>query len=496
MEYLKSLIAQGYSLEAIPSDLKKAVDMVFSANPVNSQIASLDWTTFCAIREISPADPRVENIFNTAQLVIGKDLNNGFNTIIEEQPKAPFLYANTILEKQEQSSELVDKFDKGGIAGLKAMLPFVSKEEMELIKAEISRLESIGIDTDIPSTMTGNNSQFEVFTEVMQVDLTPQNVADHLTSDRQKQKEPQLTLLSFGGGQDSWAMLYKLIFDAKFRKTYAPKDLVVVMSDTGNEHPYTYKGVTEAEALCKKHNIDFKFLKNDMGYHTDGWMSLKANLIRNKVILSATMGSKPCTSALKINPLDKYLREYMCQKYGFENLSAPTSWKDYEDKFGTKVRVMIGFAKDEEMRAIKSLKVMNTLPKYKQRHFQYVFPLIEEGWNRQSAQDIITQYHPYLIPPSNCMICFYQSDQELIWLERNHPEEFYEWVEMEKAKLDRFADVPDIKNNGVYGAVNLIQKLQMAKDKKDANGVRLGDYTDEQLWEYKMSHGHCVKSSF
>jgi hypothetical protein len=36
----------------------------------------------------------------------------------------------------------------------------------------------------------------------------------------------------------------------------------------------------------------------------------------------------------------------------------------------------------------------------------------------------------------------------------------------------------------------------MAKDKKDSNGVRLGDYTDEQLWEYKMSHGHCVKSSF
>jgi len=490
MEYIKSLLAQGYELGELPKDLKEAVELIFSAPNRTSRIEALDYTTLCAIREIRPTDPRIENLFNISDLVASTQENNGFNTNIEFKPEVN-LISNPVTQEPIES-----KFDKGGIAGLKAMLPFVSKEEMEIIKAEITRLESISVDKDIPSTMVGNTSQFEVFTEVMQVDLTPQNVADHLKSERQKNPEPQLTLLSFGGGQDSWAMLYKLIFDPKFKKKYAPKDLVVVMSDTGNEHPYTYKGVKEAEALCKKHNIPFKFLKNDMGYHTEGWMSLKANLIRNKVILSATMGSKPCTSALKINPLDKYLREFMCDKYGFENLSAPTSWKSYEDKFGTKVRVLIGFAKDEEMRAIKSIKVLHTLPKYKQRHFQYVFPLIEEGWNRQSAQDIITQYHPYLIPPSNCMICFYQSDQELIWLERNHPEEFYEWVEMEKAKLDRFANDPNVKNNGVYGAVNLLQKLEMAKDKKDGNGVRLGDYTDEQLWEYKMSHGHCVKSSF
>ena len=488
MEYIKSLLEQGYNLGEIPNDLKKAVDLVFSAKNRTSRIEALDYTTFCAIREIKPTDPRIENLFNISDIVSSKKENNGFNTLIEPEPQVSLV--------QPEPQSVPQTFDKGGIAGLKALLPFVSNEELAEIKKEIARLEAEEVNLEIPDNLTGNTSELAVLSEVTNVDLTPENIADFLRSERLKEPEPQLTLLSFGGGQDSWAMLYKLIHDQSFRKQYAPKDLVVVMSDTGNEHPYTYKSVKEAEVLCKKHNIDFMFLTNDMGYHTQGWMSLKDNLIRNRTILSATMGVKACTSSLKINPLDKYMREYMCNRYGFENLSAPASWRFYDEKFKTKARILIGFAKDEEVRAIKSKKILHTLPQYKQRHIQYVFPLIEEGWNRQIAQDIIKQYHPYLVPPSNCMICFYQSDQELIWLERNHPEEFAEWVEMESAKLERFANDPNVKNNGVYGAVTLPQKLQMAKDKKDSNGVRLGDYTDEQLWEYKMSHGHCVKSSF
>ena len=488
MEYIKSLLEQGYELGDLPKDLKKAVDLVFSAKNRTSRIEALDYTTFCAIREIKPTDPRIENLFNISDMVSSTKENNGFNTLIE--PELP------VSLMDQKSTPVPQQFDKGGIAGLKALLPFVSDEELAEIKKEIARLEAEEVNLEIPDNLTGNTSELAVLSEVTNVDLTPENIADYLRSERLKEREPQLTLLSFGGGQDSWAMLYKLIYDPSFKKQYAPKDLVVVMSDTGNEHPYTYKSVKEAEALCKKHNIDFMFLTNDMGYHTQGWMSLKDNLIRNKTILSATMQKKSCTSALKINPLEKYMREYMCNRYGFDNSSAPASWRLYEQKFGTKVRILIGFAKDEEVRAIKSKKAFKKLLQYKQRHFQYVFPLIEEGWNRQSTQDIIKQYHPYLVPPSNCMICFYQSDQELIWLERNHPEEFAEWVEMESDKLERFANDPSVTNNGVYGAVTLPQKLQMAKDKKDDNGVRLGDYTDEQLWEYKMSHGHCVKSSF
>lgn len=315
-----------------------------------------------------------------------------------------------------------------------------------------------------------------------------QKIARQATIDRENEPEPQLTLLSFGGGQDSWAFLYAVINNPEFRKKYAPKDFVVAMSDTGNEFPYTYKYVLQAIALCEKHGIHFQFITPDQGYHTPGWMNLKDNLRRNKTILGASMGVKACTMSLKISVVDKYMHAYMCELYGFGPHVNKTGWKLYKEKFNTKARVIIGFAKDEEARLLKSNKSHIFLPKWKREHIQYVYPLIEEGWNRELAQKEIGKYRKDIPPPSNCMICFYQSDQELLWLWRNYPEEFYDWVELEKAKLEKHQDMGK-KNYGVYGTITLTEKLDQAKKK-------YGHWSDEQLWDYKMSHGHCVKSSY
>lgn len=314
---------------------------------------------------------------------------------------------------------------------------------------------------------------------------------------RLENPDPQLTFFSFGGGQDSWCILYKMIYDPDFRKKYAPNDLVIGMSDTGNEFPYTYKYLKEAIALATSFGIHFQFITPDQGFHTEGWPNLKYNLKKNDNILSAQMQRQPCTINLKINVVDKYMHHYMCQKY-FPEIPMPKNkngWKLYRDKFKTKARVIIGFATDEEKRVEKSHRMhlaknkegKPVLPKWKTENIQYVYPMVEEGWNRAAAQDIILQYRKDLPPPSNCMICFYQSDQELLWLERNYSLEFYEWVELERRKLEKFNHLE--KNYGVYGAVTLLQRLDMAK-------AKFGHLTDEQLWEYKMSHGHCVKSAY
>ncbi len=50
-----------------------------------------------------------------------------------------------------------------------------------------------------------------------------------------------LTVLAFGGGQDSTAILYRIALDKAFRSRYVKGDLLVLMSDTGNEHPHTYR---------------------------------------------------------------------------------------------------------------------------------------------------------------------------------------------------------------------------------------------------------------
>jgi hypothetical protein len=350
-----------------------------------------------------------------------------------------------------------------------------------------------------------NGTQLEMFSAIVsEPDLTKENVSKELAIRRERQADPQLTVLSFGGGQDSWAILLMIINDPKFRKTYAPKDLVVVMSDTGNEFPYTLKANQEAKELCKKNNIPFFFLTNDMGYHTPGWMSLKDNLNRNHAILSATMNRKPCTGSLKINPINKFMYQYMSSLYGYPEVIYTTgvrspskaNYRMYDQQFNCKLRVIIGFARDEEMRAIKSVNGFSDLSKWVQQYIQYSYPLIEMGISRSDAQKIITKYKDYLVPPSNCMICFYQSNEELVWLERNHPEEIEEWSIMEANKLKKFEHLGK-KNNGIYGNISLKEKLVQAKltISKDWK-VPIGQLTNEQLWEYKLSHGHCVKSSF
>ena len=84
------------------------------------------------------------------------------------------------------------------------------------------------------------------------------------------------------------------------------------------------------------------------------------------------------------------------------------------------------------------------------------------------------------------MICFYSSDQEVLWLYRFYPEVYWDWVAMEKAKLAKY-NVE--KNYGVYGKITLEQKLEKAQK-------LYGHWTDDQLNEYKYSHGHCIKSRY
>jgi hypothetical protein len=53
-------------------------------------------------------------------------------------------------------------------------------------------------------------------------------------------KRYEVLVLSYGCGQDSTALLLRFIFDATFRKEHSCNRVLVLMSDTGNEHDHTY----------------------------------------------------------------------------------------------------------------------------------------------------------------------------------------------------------------------------------------------------------------
>jgi len=156
-----------------------------------------------------------------------------------------------------------------------------------------------------------------------------------------------LTILSFGGGQDSTAILLKMLFDVDFRNKYAPDRLLVVMSNTGNEHPETYDHVTKMERLCEDYDIDFILLEPEMGFHYENWKTLTYQFQVNNTI-GMKVGKKSCTDKLKIQPIYRFLNNWIHEEYGFVELNKQALTQFAED-YG-KINVLIGFGADERQR--------------------------------------------------------------------------------------------------------------------------------------------------
>jgi len=108
----------------------------------------------------------------------------------------------------------------------------------------------------------------------------------------------QLTVLSFGGGQDSSALLEMILDDPDFRAKYAPNDLLVCMSDTGDEFDATYRHVRDVQARCKAAGVEFVFITSDMGYHSESWQSLR-HFYRTKGTIGSKSYPKTCTAVFR-----------------------------------------------------------------------------------------------------------------------------------------------------------------------------------------------------
>lgn len=293
-----------------------------------------------------------------------------------------------------------------------------------------------------------------------------------------------MTILSNGGGQDTTYLIWRLIHDEEFYRRHIKPPLIVVGSDTGNEHRHTYDNVKLVERMCKTNFILYYWVTPDMGFHGKAWQSLHQQYQRNNTIGSAAY-QQTCTDNLKVKVVDNFV-EHWINKYmlGGANYKRKRAYYEYTKKKGEKIRLILGFAAKEESRTGNGSKFD---AKWKRDNVERYYPLIIEGVDRQAAIDYNEANIPWKVWPSNCMTCFYSSDQEILWLYRFERKMFKKWVELEKAKLERDKDKP--KNYGVYGKITLEQKLEKAQK-------LYGHWTDEQLYEYKYSHGHCIKSRY
>jgi 3'-phosphoadenosine 5'-phosphosulfate sulfotransferase (PAPS reductase)/FAD synthetase len=307
--------------------------------------------------------------------------------------------------------------------------------------------------------------------------------------------EPELTVLSYGGGQDSTAILLMLLFDDKIRNLYAPNNLLVIMSDTGNEYPMTYEHVGLVAELCEEHGVEFAFLTKELGYHTDSWPDLVGMSLRNPKSIMSVAYPKTCTVNLKINPVYKFVEDYIEDEYGYK-VSRKRGVEKFAAEYG-RIWVLLGIAKGEETRLTTTEK-REKEALWKQRSLDYLYPLIYLGMDRFDCQEYIRDVGVLPVPPpSNCMMCPYQQEREWLYLARYFPEDFQVAVEIEARKLEehRRMGVPDAQNKGITAkmlhgrAMTLPEYIELAEKK-------FGHMTREELEEYRFSHGHCVESSY
>lgn len=297
-----------------------------------------------------------------------------------------------------------------------------------------------------------------------------------------EEREPELTVLSFGGGQDSWAILLMLVFNPAFRKKYAPGRLLVLMCDTGDEAPETYLFLSYVKRFCARHGVEFVFITNDMGYHTAAWMSLPDFNRRTRTAGMRANATKSCTANLKINVFYRFLEVWLGREYGVP-VGRKVGFHRFKDRHGP-VRVLIGLAAGEERRLAKKIK----LPLWRRATVEQMHPLMDEGMGRVEAQAYARSAGEPVPVPSNCMRCPFLNEMELLLLARKYPFYYEEWVEMERAKFEKFAHLGE-KNYGVFGKRSLPETLVRAE-------AKYGHMSTHELEAERMLRGHCVKSAY
>lgn len=294
-----------------------------------------------------------------------------------------------------------------------------------------------------------------------------------------------LTVLSYGAGQDSWAILVKLAKNLEFRKRYAPGALVVVCADTGNEHAETYEHIEYTKTFCAKYGIEFYHLTADQGYHTETWITLEHFYASHNAIGSKAF-PKTCTDNVKVQPIYRWLNEWINERFfpGQDLAKRKQALYAFAEKYG-KVKVLIGIAKGEERRIANA----TTGTKWMDENIERVYPLVEVGLDRLGCQETVRAYGEPVPPPSNCVMCPFKDEIEVLWTARNYPAEFARWVELEANKLAANAHKGPKDNHAVFRHRTLPQVLADAE-------IKYADWTPAQIDDYRFSHGHCVASAY
>jgi hypothetical protein len=316
-------------------------------------------------------------------------------------------------------------------------------------------------------------------------DFAPAHPVQRLFSPTGRDLE-SMTLLSHGGGQQSFAMLLLLLFDPAFRQAYAPGRAIAVCSDTGNEHEETLRHIREVEALCAARGLEYHHLRPSRGFHTPAWRSLQAHW-RAGHRVGAKSFPKSCTYNLKINPQYKFLNHVLARDYGLPE-SRKGALYAHTALTGRKLTALIGFSAEEVERRVNPDE---KVPKWLSANVERRYPLADLGMTTKGCQDLIRAYGFPVPYPSQCVMCPFKTPFDLAYMARFDRVGLLRWAVHERRKLRahrrRFAHLPESKNHGVFGPETTLLAVAAKAVAEHAH------ITDAQMHDRRMA-GHAVAS--
>lgn len=307
-------------------------------------------------------------------------------------------------------------------------------------------------------------------------------------------REPEpLTFLSNGGGQDSTALLLRLINEPEFRRRYAPGRLISITADTGNEHRPTLYNLVRMRRLCREHGIEFFFVTARYGHHVGDWQSLQ-HFYESGSRIGSKSYPKSCSSSLKIQPLYKFLCAYLSEHYGVSS-NKKDGLYEYTALTGEPITALIGISAEETSRRLDPSK---KAPPWLVKNILRSYPLVDDGWTRKDCRSYIEALEFPLPPASLCLFCPYKSKEHVLLTSLENPPAFKTWVRLERAKLDahaeRFPHLPEEKNHGVFGPNTTLP--QIVRKTRAKYPTISDDELREKLSRDLLQNGHKVGSKY
>lgn len=217
--------------------------------------------------------------------------------------------------------------------------------------------------------------------------------------------------IAYGLGVDSTALLVGL-------KARGVRPDFILFADTGCEKAATYAYLPVISAWLEEVGFPpvtvVRYAPKNAPYTT-----LEGNMVMNATLPGAAFGWGSCTMKWKIAPQNKWSEHSGLCKAAWTN--------------GRKVSKMIGFEAGEEYRRNKAHTSNDT-------RFDYLYPLISWGWDREECKARIREAGLPVPPKSACVFC-----------PNMKPEEILDLTEEERGRIARVELAAEPYNKKVHG---------------------------------------------